>query len=231
MNDSQKQLEHLAEMRSLMERSTRFLSLSGLSGVWAGICALVGAFFVRNYLGALYLGKYNADDVFADRSGTVSNDGLGYETTLVLAALTVLVAALVGGLFFTARKARLRGERVWDASSRRLLWALLVPLMTGGMFCLALLYWNLIAFLAPATMVFYGLALLNGSKFTLGDVGSLGLFQIAIGLAGMFFPGYGLELWAVGFGFLHIFYGTWMYYKYDAGNKISANTSAQQPPG
>lgn len=99
------------------------------------------------------------------------------------------------------------------------------------MFCLALLYWNLIGFLAPATMVFYGLALLNGSKFTLGDVGSLGLFQIAIGLAGMFFPGYGLELWAVGFGFLHIFYGTWMYYKYDAGNKISANTSAQQPPG
>jgi len=215
MNDSQKQLEHLAEMRSLMERSTRFLSLSGLSGVWAGGCALVGAFFVRNYLEAQYLGEYDVRDAYFDRSGSVANAEPGNETTLVLAALVVLTAALAGGWLFTARKARFRGERIWDASSQRLLWALLVPLATGGVFCLALLYWNLIAFLAPATMVFYGLALLNGSKYTLGDVGSLGLLQIVLGLAGMFIPGRGLELWAIGFGVLHILYGGWMYYKYD----------------
>ena len=82
MNDSQKQLEHLAEMRSLMERSTRFLSLSGLSGVWAGGCALVGAFFVRNYLEAQYLGEYNAGDLYYDRAGASFNAGLGYETRL-----------------------------------------------------------------------------------------------------------------------------------------------------
>jgi len=215
MNDSQKQLEHLAEMRSLMERSTRFLSLSGLSGVWAGGCALVGAFFVRNYLEAQYLGEYDVRDAYFDRSGSVANAEPGNETTLVLAALVVLTAALAGGWFFTARKARFRGERIWDASSQRLLWALVVPLATGGVFCLALLYWNLIAFLAPATMVFYGLALLNGSKYTLGDVGSLGLLQIVLGLAGMFIPSRGLELWAIGFGVLHILYGGWMYYKYD----------------
>ncbi len=215
MNDSQQHLEHLAEMRSLMERSTRFLSLSGLSGVWAGCCALVGAFFARNYLELQYLGGNNVTDLLYNRSGTSSNNGLGYETTLVLTALIVLAMALTGGWFFTARKARLRGERVWEASSRRLLWALLIPLATGGVFCLALLYWNLIAFLAPATLVFYGLALLNGSKYTLGDVGSLGLLQIGLGLAGMFFPGRGLELWAIGFGVLHILYGGWMYYKYD----------------
>ncbi len=215
MDDSQKHLEHLAEMRALMERSTRFLSLSGLSGVWAGICALVGAFFVRNYLEPQNLGEYDSGNVYYDRSGDITNAGLGYETTLVLTALVVLTAALAGGWFFTARKARLRGERILDASSRRLLWALLLPLMTGGVFCIALLYWNLIAFLAPATLVFYGLALLNGSKYTLGDVGSLGLCQIGLGLAGMFFPGRGLELWAIGFGVLHILYGSWMYYKYD----------------
>ncbi len=215
MNDSQKHLEHLAEMRSLMERSTRFLSLSGLAGVWAGGCALLGAFFVRNYIEAQYLGEYEYGEVFYDRSGLSSDPRLGYEATLLLAAFTVLAAALLGGWFFTARKARLRGERVWDISSRRLLWALLLPLATGGVFCLALLYWNLIGFLAPATLVFYGLALLNGSHFTLRDVGSLGLLQIALGLTGMFFPGYGLELWAFGFGVLHILYGGWMYFKYD----------------
>lgn len=216
MNDSQKQLEHLAEMRSLMERSTRFLSLSGLSGVWAGACALVGAFYVRHYIEAQYLGEYEYGDVYYDRSGLGSDaEGLGYEATLLLTALAVLLTALVGGWFFTARKARQRGERFWDASSRRLFWALLTPLATGGVFCLALLYWNMIAFLAPATLVFYGLALLNGSKFTLGDVGSLGLCQIGLGLLGMFIPGYGLELWGLGFGVLHILYGAWMYFKYD----------------
>lgn len=213
MNDSQKQLEHLAEMRSLMERSTRFLSLSGLSGVWAGACALVGAFFVRFWLEARLLSK--AGDVYLKGDRQSLPSGLSFEMALVLAALAVLTTALAGGWFFTAQKARKRGERVWDASSRRLLWALLVPLATGGVFCLALLYWNLIAFLAPATLVFYGLALLNGGKYTLGDVGSLGLMQVGLGLLGMFVPGRGLELWAIGFGVLHILYGGWMYYKYD----------------
>lgn len=211
MSESQQHLEHLAEMRSLMERSTRFLSLSGLSGVWAGACALAGAFFHRCYTEPQFLGKYA--DVYVEKTERVST--LNFETMLVGTALTVLLSAIAGGWFFTARKARRRGERVWDASSRRLLWALLLPLATGGVFCFALLYWNLVGLLAPATLVFYGLALLNGSKFTLRDVGSLGLLQIALGLMGMFLPGFGLELWAIGFGLLHILYGSWMYYKYE----------------
>ncbi len=215
MNDSQQHLEHLAEIRSLMERSTRFLSLSGLSGVWAGACALVGAFFVRNSLEVQYMSKYDVADILHTRSTFVSSLGLGYEAALLLTALIVLLGALAGGWFFTARKARKRGERVWDASSRRLFWALMTPLATGGIFCLALLYWNLIGLLAPATLVFYGLALLNGSKYTLNDVASLGLLQIALGLAGMFVPGYGLEIWALGFGVLHILDGARMYYKYE----------------
>ena len=39
-------LENLKEIRTLMERSSKFLSLSGLSGISAGIIALVGAFMV-----------------------------------------------------------------------------------------------------------------------------------------------------------------------------------------
>jgi len=213
MEDSQRHLEHLAEMRTLMERSTRFLSLSGLSGLWAGCCALAGAFFVRYYLEAWYLSQKSAP--YYNRSNPIADPGLGYQSMLVLTALAVLLAALCGGWFFTAQKARKRGERVWDASSRRLLWALALPLLTGGVFCLALLSWKLVGLVAPATLVFYGLALLNGSKFTLRDVGSLGLIQVLLGLTGMFYPGYGLELWALGFGVLHILYGGWMYYRYD----------------
>ena len=70
-----------------------------------------------------------------------------------------LWAALLAGTYFTVRKARRQGLTVWNASSKRLLWAMAVPLATGGVFCLAMLYYNLIWLVFPATLIFYGLAL------------------------------------------------------------------------
>jgi len=213
MNETKQQLAHLAEMRALMERSSRFLSLSGLSGVWAGVCALAGAAAVYLYLDMRPLAA-NGWSYYEKAIRTIKW-GMDYKSVFVLIALLVLVTALAGGIFFTTRKARRQGLSSWDATSRRLLWAVAVPLSAGGAFCLALLYHDLPALVAPATLVFYGLALVNGSKFTLRDVEFLGLSEIALGLLGLFFLGNGLELWAVGFGILHILYGTWMYWKYE----------------
>lgn len=214
MSDSRQQLEHLAAMRALMERSTRFLSLSGLSGVWAGACALVGVFVMYQYLDIQPLGFGN-DELYFNKAIRTIKWGLDYRSVFILIATLVLAAALAGGVFFTTRKARSRGERVWDASSKRLVWGMAVPLLTGGIFGLAVLYRGFVSFLAPGTLIFYGLALVNGSKYTLRDVEHLGMLEIALGLIGIFYPGYGLDLWAVGFGFLHIFYGAWMYWKYE----------------
>jgi predicted lysophospholipase L1 biosynthesis ABC-type transport system permease subunit len=214
MSNNNQHLEHLAEIRALMERSTRFLSLSGLSGVWAGVCALVGAAAVYAYLEIPIFAVLGGSFYF-DVAISTNKWGMDYESVFVLIAVLVLAAALAGGWFFTARKARLRGERVWDATSRRLLLALAIPLAAGGVFCLALLYRGYLSLLAPCTLIFYGLALVNGGKFTLRDVETLGILQIILGLLGVVYPGYGLEIWALGFGFLHIFYGLWMYYKYD----------------
>ena len=216
MNDTRQHLEHLAEMRSLMERSTRFLSLSGLSGVWAGACALVGAFVVYQYLEIDPFSMRDSEVYYNKAVRTIKWEA-DYRSVFVLIATLVLAAALAGGVFFTTRKARKRGEKVWDASSKRLLWALAIPLITGGLFGLALLYRGYVSFLAPSTLVFYGLALVNGSKFTLRDVEQLGLLEIGLGLLGIFYPGYGLALWALGFGVLHILYGMWMYWKYERG--------------
>lgn len=216
MNDAKQQLEHLAEMRALMERNSRFLSLSGLSGVWAGVCALAGATVVYAWLGIRpFTG--NETHYFVLALQTI-NWGFGYKTAFVLIAGLVLLTALSGGLFFTRRKARQRGARIWDHTSRRLMAALAIPLAAGGIFCIGLLYSDLpelLALVAPTTLVFYGLALVNGSKFTLRDVEYLGLSEIALGLLGIFFLGRGLELWTIGFGLLHIFYGAWMFFKYD----------------
>ena len=215
MNENDHHLEHLAAIRALMERSTRFLSLSGLSGVWAGLCALVGVSFVYVYLELAPLAFYGS--YYFDKAIATNKWGMDYKSVFILTANLVLAAALAGGWFFTARKARLRGERVWDASSRRLLIALAIPLAAGGAFCLALLSRGYVSLLAPSTLIFYGLALVNGSKFTLRDVELLGILEIALGLLGMVYPGFGLEIWALGFGFLHIFYGLWMYWKYEKG--------------
>ncbi|ADB37236.1 hypothetical protein [Spirosoma linguale] len=212
MYESREHLQTLTEIRSLMERSSKFLSLSGLSGVSAGLIALAGAFVVSMRI------QTDLFDAF------LSNGAGDYHTDLskqdirqflVTVGLVVLVLALLSGTYFTVRQARRQGQTVWNQSSQRLLRAMFVPLATGGIFCLALLQYNLIWLTFPVTLIFYGLALLNGSKYTLRDVESLAYCEIGLGLLSLFLPGYNLLTWAVGFGVLHIIYGLAMYYKYE----------------
>lgn len=212
MNEKQRHLDQLAEIRSIMERSSRFISLSGLSGVGAGISALLGAAVVYWYLGLVPFANKKAYYVFAEHS---HKWGMHYLTFFIIVAAGVLLLALASGIFFTTRKARQKGLKLWDASSKRLLINMTIPLVAGGIFCLGLMYNNMFGLVAPATLVFYGLACLNASKYTLDDIRYLGIMEIILGLIALFCIGYGLEFWALGFGVLHIFYGLKMYYKYE----------------
>ena len=125
------------------------------------------------------------------------------------------MAARPSILFFTTHKARRKGQAIWGPLTRRLLFNLALPLLAGGIFCLALFYHGQVGLIAPATLVFYGLALVNASKYTLDDIRHLGIAEIALGLAALFLLGNGLEFWAIGFGVLHILYGTLLYFKYE----------------
>ncbi len=205
-------LETLTEIRSIMERSSRFISLSGLSGVAAGLWALLGAAAAFAYLGTA---PFSSSRYYFLTEGAGFGWGLHPMAFFALDGALVLLLALGSGIYFTTRKARRRGLPIWDRLTRRLLWHLAVPLAAGGLFCLAMLKQGWVGLVAPATLVFYGLALLNASKFTLKDIQYLGLSEIALGLFAAFFPGYGLEYWAIGFGLLHIVYGMGMYFKYE----------------
>ncbi|GAB3547403.1 hypothetical protein [Spirosoma fluminis] len=211
MHESREHLQTLTEIRSLMERSSKFLSLSGLSGVSAGVVALTGAVvvYMRLRTGWFTIPGYDRLELYDDA------DHAAIKQFLVLVALAVLVAALLLGTYFTVRKARRQGLSVWNTSSQRLVWAMAVPLAAGGVFCLALLHYNIIWLAFPATLIFYGLALVNGSRHTLRDVESLGYCEIVLGLISLFLPGYNLLVWAIGFGILHIAYGLAMYFKYE----------------
>ncbi|MGV3503248.1 MAG: hypothetical protein ACO1O1_06035 [Adhaeribacter sp.] len=208
MNQEQDQLATLQEIRNIMERSTRFISLSGLSGIVAGIVALCGVAAVKWHFHShplLYRDDYSVR--------------LDWDTVFFLLAVAALVVVLAIGAawFFTARKAKKNNQRMWDAQSRRLVGNVAVPLAVGGLFCGVLLYHGIIYLMAPAMLIFYGLALINGSKYTLSDIRYLGFCEIVLGLGASFFIGYGLLAWALGFGVLHIVYGTLMYFKYERG--------------
>ena len=216
MTTTHEQLNDLREIRALMERSSRFIGLSGLSGIAAGICALMGAAATYIYLDTRpFQYDHQAAHLYYDYALSASKWGINYINFFILVGSFTILAAVSFGILFTTRNARRKGQSIWDATARRLLTNLIIPLGAGGLFCLAMLLNGSIAYLAPATLVFYGLALVNGSKYTLHDVYYLGLVEITLGIAAMFLLRFGLEFWVIGFGFLHIIYGVMMYYKYE----------------
>ncbi len=204
MYEPEEHLQTLTDIRSLMERSAKFLSLSGLSGVSAGLIALAGAGWAFMHQ-ASDSGQYSLD-------ATYRRAQLEF---LLTDMLLVLVLALATGIFFTVRKARRQGLTIWNQTSRRLLWAMAVPLLAGGVFCIGLIYHGLFWLAFPATLIFYGLALLNGSRYTVRDVEYLGVSEVVLGLIAVFLTGYTLLTWAIGFGVLNIVYGVVMWVKYE----------------
>jgi len=205
MTEQKEHLQALTDIRSMMERSSRCISLSGLSGVFAGIFALIGAYFAYEKIYSL------SDDYRALSSERV------VEMTIYFLQIAgaVLIASLAVGTLLTIRNSKRKGIAIWDNSAKRLLINLGIPLVAGGLFCLVLLFHGIIGLVAPATLIFYGLALLNASKYTFNDIRYLGICEIILGLAGSLYIGYGLIFWAFGFGVLHIVYGAVMYFKYE----------------
>ncbi len=204
--DKQKYIDDLKDIKTIMDRSSRFISLSGLSGVIAGVTALAGAY-------GAYLTVYKDQDYLNYRHATMNSESI---FSLTMIALAVIIISFGAGFFFTQKKAKKNNQSLWDSQSKRLLINLMIPLTAGGILCFILLTKGIIGIVAPVTLIFYGLALVNASKYTLSDIRSLGIIEIALGLIGCQFVGYGLILWAIGFGLLHILYGVYMHVKYDS---------------
>ncbi|MFI5158794.1 MAG: hypothetical protein ACHQF4_08005 [Sphingobacteriales bacterium] len=202
--------DELASIRNIMERSSKFISLSGLSGILAGVYALIGA------IAAWFVIKGNPTTVTHDSSLVeVLGHLLTLFTNLLLIALTVLLASIITGIALSIRKAKQKGESVWNKTSRLLLLNVTVPLLTGGAVIIILFFKGDLTYTVPVMLIFYGLALFNASNFTYTDVKYLGIIEMVLGLATAIFPQYSLWSWAIGFGVLHIVYGSIMYLKYD----------------
>jgi len=200
-------IKEISEIRSMMERSSKFLSLSGWAGILAGIYALAGAIIAYKVF------EFNPDKIFFNFSG---RDGVfAIYINIILLAIMVLSLALTTAIYFTHKKSDKKGEKLWNPTSKRLLVNMAVPMVAGGVVIIVLIINGLTGLIAPFSLLFYGLALFNASRLTIKEVEILGYVQIFLGLTGSLFVEYGLLLWALGFGVAHIIYGIYMYYKYE----------------
>ncbi|WP_350291101.1 hypothetical protein [uncultured Croceitalea sp.] len=197
--EENKYLDDISQIKDLMSRSSRFISLSGLSGIMAGIYAIAGALITYLFLlpePGTYLTLHSW------------NFKLILIILIAVASLSILTAYLL-----TSKKAKKNNEKIWDATTKRLLVSFLVPLITGGIYILIKLSSQHYGLTGSLMLIFYGLALVNASKYTIGNIKYLGYAEIILGLICSAMPGYGFWFWVIGFGFLHIIYGSLVYVK------------------
>lgn len=194
-------LKDITEIKQLMNKSSRFISLSGLSGVLAGIYAIIGATV------AYWLVEGYSD-------GTLILEGKTYGLVLLDLALIAFLS-IVTAVVLTTKKAKKQDEKVWDNTSKRLVVNFLIPLLTGGIYILIVLNQQKYGLTAALMLIFYGLALINASKYSIGNIRYLGIIQTILGLICALFPDYGFWIWVLGFGVMHIIYGLWMHIKFD----------------
>lgn len=206
MKEVQDYEKDIASIRNMMERSVKFISLSGLSGVIAGLYALAGASYVY-YLIYYPYSPFGFRFFYANESDVV--------TQMLTVAIIVLVLSIGTGFWFSHRKAKKLGMTIWNRASQQLMIDLIIPLATGGLFILILLSRGYYGVTAPACLIFYGLALINASRNTYSEVRYLGFTEIILGLISALIPGYGLIFWSIGFGVMHIIYGAVMHFRYD----------------
>ncbi len=198
--ESEKYLAQLQEIQSMMQKSSKFLSLSGISGILAGTYALIGA-------GVVYSMRERL-------TSSIRFDSAEF-ITIATTAVLVMVLSVITGVIFSIRKARKKQEVIWNQVSKSFIMSFLVPLVTGGLFAVILITKGAIGLVSPVTLLFYGLALVSASRYSYETLRNLGFMFIILGLINSFYIGYGLYFWMLGFGVCHILYGAYMYLKYD----------------
>lgn len=213
MEQQNPSLQTLKEIRSMMERSSRFISLSGLSGIAAGICALTGAFFAYDVIADSNTNFFTETN-YQRGTHTISPREFMGGRLLQIGALT-FTGALLLAFLFTYLKSRKTKTPIWGATAKRLMVNVSIPLIAGAVYLYRNIEMGNFGLIAPGCLIFYGLALVNASKYTLPELRYLGYGQILLGIINCWSIGNGLYFWAAGFGVLHIIYGIYMWWTYE----------------
>lgn len=191
-----KALESVNEIKELMEKSSKFISVSGLAAILAGIYALAGA-----YIATLVITPETYLIVTLE--------------FMAIIALSVLAAAAVTAGILSYCKSQKTGQSFFSRLTYRALWNFSLPMLTGGALCISLLLHGYYDILSSVMLLFYGLTLVNVSKFTYANIAWLGYAFICLGVIDSFWEGHALLFWTIGFGGFHILYGILFYLHYE----------------
>jgi hypothetical protein len=202
--------DDIKTIKKIMEESSRFLSLSGLSGLFAGLLAILGGSIAQFVI-------FGSKSFFFDEnlSSLSVQETSSLKIKLMTDAVLVLFFALAGSLYFSYRQARRKGQKIWTPVSRRLLLSLIIPLIAGAFFIMIFYLESQWQLIVPAMLIFYGLALISAGKFTYSEVFYLGLAELLTGFSAAIFQGSAIFFWILGFGFFNLAYGLIMYRKYE----------------
>ena len=146
---------------------------------------------------------------------TFEKNVLVLEYKLIILAILILILAISFGFLFTYLSAKKKQHNLFTPTSFKLAWSLGLPLVFGGIFTILLFLKGFYVIIGASTLMFYGLSLLNASKYVHPEIKYLAICQMSLSLFSIMFIEYSLYFWAFGFGVLHIIYGSIMYYKYD----------------
>jgi hypothetical protein len=221
MRNNPQPLDTLKDIKHMMERSSRFISLSGLSGVAAGCCALVGAWLAYDVINrnpySFTTGRdgYSSEPNLDSSGNNVISLSEFMGSKLFLISIFTFVAAFVLAFMFTYIRSRKNNIPIWGHTAKRLMLNVSLPMLVGGIYLWKMIQAGIFGLIAPGCLIFYGLALVNASKYTLKEVRYLGIGQVLLGVINLWYIGYGIYFWAVGFGILHIIYGTVMWWRYE----------------
>ena len=122
--ESKNYLQDISEIKTMMNKSSRFLSISGLSGILAGIYALIGA-----YIGYHIIYANNIVTIDGYRTLIITEERL---MTIFIVAMTVVAMSIFTGIILSVLKAKKQNESMWDSTSKRLVINFMIPLVAGG---------------------------------------------------------------------------------------------------
>lgn len=197
-------LKELRDIRTMMERSSRFQTVSGWGILAAGLMAIVAGWVANIIFNGSGTTLYGDTGYIWDHKTQIAV--FGSLALVVVCGLTVFLSSML-----LARRRNI--PFAFDATMRRLLLAFSVPLVAGGVLCLALVLQGHYGLTSSIMLIFYGLALIACHHFTYPALGLLGYAELLLGLADCFVATHALLFWTVGFGVLHVLFGIYLIIK------------------
>ncbi len=194
-------LKDISEIKSMMDKSSRFSSLSGVSGIVTGIYALIGSLIAYQYV--------------TNNSIQISTiDSYDFILLFVDLALIILLS-LITSFVITRRKVKKEGISSWNVLTKKMLYNFSILLIPSALYVLILILKHDFVGAGSLMLFFYGASLINASHNTFKEIKTLGLIEMVLGILIILYPEFTFWLWLIGAGIVHIIFGIYMYFKHE----------------